>query len=83
MTNADVAAAFLAQRPAHTANLRTDGVSIQSYGWWEFARWVNGDIVKRVGRSYSITTAGKHRNQVWAGADASTSTPVDQGRMNL
>jgi hypothetical protein len=83
MTNADVAAAFMAQRPANTANLVSTGDRLLSYGWWECARWVNGVMIRRKGPSYSMTTAGKHRNQVTIGREATEETPVNDAEMRL
>lgn len=82
MTNKDVKRAFMNKKPAVAANLVSTGDRLLSYGWWEVARWINGEVVIRKGRSYSQTTAGKHRPGVY-GRLASEETPVAQGEMNI
>lgn len=83
-SNSDVGKAFAQGLSLASANLNSDGRSLWSYGWWEVARWVHGNIIRRTGASYSVTTAGKHRSQVSVlCVDAVEETPVGQGRMNL
>jgi len=82
MTNVQVGKAFRDRERGHSTNLMSDGTSIWSYGWWEIARWVNGKIITRKGKPYSMTTATKHRPQVY-GIEALSETPVNQSSMNL
>ncbi len=79
-TNSDVKAAFQAQRKAQSSHLVSTGDRLLSYGWYEMARWIEGRIVTRKGRYYSVTTAGKHRVY---GEEAQTETPSAQAEMNL
>ena len=81
-TNREVKEAFAKGRVLKAANLLSTGTSLYSYGWWEIARWVDGQVITRNGRSYSNTTATKHRSGVW-GEQAVAETPVNQGPMNL
>lgn len=55
----DVQNAFLNGLSLHTTNLISNGNALFSYGWYEIARWVNGQIITRKGGMYSVTTA-KH-----------------------
>ena len=59
MTNDQVVQEYVAGRAAEAENLVSDGVSLWSYGWWEVARWVEGEMVVRQGEMYS-STASKH-----------------------
>lgn len=82
MTNHQVKQAFANRKPGASANLSTDGRTIKSYHWWEIARWVDGVPIVRRGKSYSMTTASKHRPGV-CGIIATVETPADQANMNL
>jgi len=82
MTNSQVKLAFANQQPGSSSNLSTDGRSIKSYHWWEIARWIDGVIVTRKGKAYSMTTASKHRPGVY-GVEAANQTPTGQADMNL
>lgn len=82
MTNQQVKQAFMERRSGHSQNLVSTGESLLSYGWWQVAKWVDGRIVVRNGKSYSRTTASKHRSGV-AGERAKVETPVHQAEMNV
>ena len=82
MTNTEVQIAFANRKRGYSQNLVSSGTSILSYGWWELARWVDNQIITRKGESYSVTTAGKHRNGVY-GTEAANEMPVAQATMNL
>lgn len=86
LTNGRVIQLFKQHQQGVARNLKSDGTSLWSYGWWEIARWVGDQIVVRAGDSYSVTTAGKHR-KVWPDGDrivnANVETPVNQGEMNI
>lgn len=81
MTNQQVKRAFMEGRYGKATNLLSTGLALLSYGWWEVARWIDGEIVTRRGRSCSQTTARRHRSGVH-GRQASVDTPVSQGEMN-
>lgn len=81
MTNQDVKQAFTERIPGRTTNLMSDGTSLWSYGWWEIARWVDGEAVLRLGPAFSMTTA-HHRSGV-AGTRAATYTPRGQANLNV
>jgi len=83
LTNSQVAQAFKDGKVAQNHGMLSTGESLLSYGWWQFAKWVDGEIIIRKGRSYSTTTATKHRPQVYGyGREASEETPVNQPHMN-
>lgn len=82
MTNSQVKRAFMAGKPGTSVNLSTDGVRLMSYHWWQVAKWVNGSIIVRKGRSYSTTTATRHRPGVY-GIAANIETPADQANMEV
>ena len=87
-TNRQVKDAFARRDIASSTNLRSDGTSLWSYGWWEVARWVDGDadggphVVLRNGKSYSMTTATKHRSGV-LGELSPVITPPGRALINL
>lgn len=80
LTNHDVKQRFIVGKVGSNRNLESTGKSLLSYGWWEVAKWVDGEIVNRKGKSYSVTTAGKHRTDVH-GRVSEVETPRDQGIM--
>lgn len=80
--NQQVIDAFYHKKSLKSASLRSDGVSLFSYGWWEMARWVNGKVILRNGRSYSRTTEVLHRRRL-RGTPAKRETPRDQAEMNI
>ncbi len=80
-TNSDVKKAFEQRQPKTSTHLVSTGDKLLSYGWYEMARWINGRIVTRKGRYYSVTTACKHR--LYSGEEAQTETPRAQAEMNL
>ncbi|KKN06542.1 hypothetical protein LCGC14_1076260 [marine sediment metagenome] len=82
MTNVQVQNKFRNKESGKSQNLTSDGLSLWSYNWWECARWVDGKIVTRKGKSYSMTTATKHRSGVY-GVEATEETPVGNSFMNL
>lgn len=82
MTNRQVKQAFMKHKAGNAENLISTGIALLSYGWWEVAKWVDSEIVVRNERSYSRTTASKHRSGVY-GRKASRETPVTQGEMKL
>ena len=83
-TNAEIAQAFLAGKVAQNHGMTSTGGVLLSYGWWEIARWHDGQVLRRKGKSYSITTAGKHRPTLRGfGIEAQEETPVGQAYMNL
>ena len=79
---AEVKQAFLRKKKLKGGNLYSDGKSLWSYGWWEVARWVRGQVIVRKGRAYSRTTELKHRRWL-VGTPAKTETPMEQAKMNL
>lgn len=79
---AEVRQAFFQRKKLTGGNLYSDGKSLWSYGWWEVARWVRGQVIIRNGRAYSRTTERKHRRHL-VGTLARTETPVQQAKMNL
>jgi len=58
MNNSDIVVKFLEQKWCHSPrhNIFSNGTSLWSYGWWEMARWVNGEVVVRTGKRFSPTT---------------------------
>ena len=84
MRNSDVVKAFLAGQPAHVQSLVSTGTSLFSYGWWEMARHVDGKVIKRTGKSYSVTTS-HHIGLVYGeGVEkALNETPVGDSAMFL
>ena len=81
-SNSQVVEAFRKQEVAQTQHLSSDGVSLWSYDWWEVARWVDGQIVCRWGKSYSLTTT-KHGGLLNGSIFAKCETPRQQGEMCL
>jgi hypothetical protein len=79
---AEVKQAFLRKKKLRGGHLYSDGKSLWSYGWWEVARWVRGQVIIRNGRAYSRTTERKHLRGL-PGTLAGTETPVAQAKMNL
>jgi hypothetical protein len=82
MTNEQVKTAFRKRKPGRSKNLISTGESLLSYGWWEVARWRRGEIVIRRGKSYSQTTATKHRSGIY-GKLQLQETARDQALMEL
>jgi hypothetical protein len=78
----EVRQAFLKKKSLRGGNLYSDGKSLWSYGWWEIARWVRGQVILRNGRAFSRTTERKHRRGL-PGTLARTETPMQQPTMNL
>src|SRR5229473_2693372 len=79
---AEVRQAFLKKKKLKGGNLLSDGKSLWSYGWWEVARWVRGQVIIRSGKGYSRTTERKHRRAL-PGTLAKKETPRLQAKMNL
>lgn len=99
-SNWDVKRAFFRREELASANgnLVSTGEVLLSYGWWEVARWEtdpesgSAHIIVRNGKSYSQTTASKHRTGIVAGdyfagpgvsvIVSTVETPAGQGPMN-
>jgi hypothetical protein len=80
--NNEVINAFYRKKELRNKNLKSDGTSLWSYGWWEMARWVKGKVVLRNGPSYSRTTEVLHRRGL-KGKPAKQATPREQAEMNV
>jgi hypothetical protein len=74
--------AFYLKQKLANKNLKTDGNSLWSYGWWEIARWVRGEVVLRTGPPYSHTTLIFHMKGL-KGIPAKKQTPMSQANMNV
>lgn len=81
----DVQKAFLNGQALATTNLISTGNKLISYGWYELAQWVDGKIITRKGKMWSITTAKhigpirRHPNTV----EAYITTDISDGEMQL
>lgn len=80
--NRQVKEAFYKKEALQSRNLYSDGKSLWSYGWWEIARWVKGEIILRHGLPYSHSTHVFHQKGL-RGKLAKHGTPKDQGVMNI
>lgn len=80
-SNSQVVRAFLKQQSAKTQHLHSDGGSLWSYGWWEMARWVDGELIVRKGCAYSPST-GQHMGLI-RGHGRLTWRPVEKTQPTL
>lgn len=80
----DAMQALKAHKALKAGNVSSDGVSLWSYGWWEMARWIDGELIARQGPSYSQSTSCQQtRCRLWELTPAQSQTPRRQGPMEL
>lgn len=80
----DALQAFLEHRTKKAGNVQSTGETLLSYGWWELARWHNGQIIVRTGPSYSKSTqCQRTRLGLYRWTQSPIPTPVRQAHMNL
>jgi hypothetical protein len=85
----DALQAFLEHRPKKAGNVESTGTVLLSYGWWEMAKWVEGEdgrpeVVVRTGLSYSPSTKRQGiRLGLYRWRKAEKLTPRGQGAMEV
>ena len=85
MNNSDAIHRFFEGKAGSSVNVTSDGTSLWSYGWWEMARWMNGEVVVRNGKRFSPTTVKQMSllERTVKCPRPSKATPSDQARMNV
>lgn len=80
----DALQAFLNHKPKKAGNVESTGEVLLSYGWWEMARWHDGQVIVRTGSSYSKSTqCQRTRLGLYRWTQATNPTPSRQASMEL